>query len=81
MKDGLSAILLVCGYEAMIKRDRRGHSYCCVRGSKVIRYRPSCDRKRCQPAIRRRSFYDSLSSFRETKVFQFRGKYGCKAET
>ncbi|KAG8172698.1 hypothetical protein JTE90_021207 [Oedothorax gibbosus] len=93
----------------MIKRNRRGHSYCDargeilgpsqdellrkhlprmfplirtkVRGSKAIRYRPSSNHKRCQPAIRLCSSNDTPGSFRETKAFGFRGKYGCKAET
>lgn len=52
-----------------------------VRGSKAIRYRPSSNHKLCQLAIRRSYFYDSAGSFRETKAFGFRGKYGCKAET
>ncbi|KZC14884.1 hypothetical protein WN55_07571 [Dufourea novaeangliae] len=45
------------------------------RGSKAIRYRPSSNLKRCQPAIRRSSSNDSAGSFRETKAFGFRGKY------
>ena len=52
-----------------------------VRGSKAIRYRPSSNHKRCQLTIRRSYSNDSTGSFRETKVFGFRGKYGCKAET
>ena len=52
-----------------------------TRGSKTIRYRRSSDHKRCQLAIRWCCFIDSAGSFRETKVFGFRGKYGCKAET
>ena len=52
-----------------------------VRGSKAIRYRPSSNHKRCQLAIRRVFFVGSAGSFRETKAFGFRGKYGCKAET
>ncbi|CAK8674132.1 unnamed protein product [Clavelina lepadiformis] len=43
-------------------------------GSKTIRYRPSSDYKRCQLAIGGRYFDDLSGSFRETKVFGFRGK-------
>ena len=32
IQNDLVAILLVLGYEVMIKRDRRGHPYCVVRG-------------------------------------------------
>ena len=52
-----------------------------VRGSKAIRYRPSSNHKQCLPAIRRRPSDDPAGSFRETRAFGFRGKYGCKAET
>uniref|UniRef100_A0AAZ3P9Q6 Uncharacterized protein n=1 Tax=Oncorhynchus tshawytscha TaxID=74940 RepID=A0AAZ3P9Q6_ONCTS len=39
----------------------------------------SSDHKRCQLAIRRRYSHDPPGSVRETKVFGFRGEYGCKA--
>ncbi len=93
----------------MIKRDRRGHSYCGVRGgilgspqdeqlrkhlprmfslikNESQRFEddqipPSSDHKRCQLAIRDRLLFDLSGSLRETKVFRFRGKYGCKAGT
>ena len=32
MEEDFGSILLVFGTEIMVKRDRRGHSYCCVRG-------------------------------------------------
>ncbi len=32
MEEDFSSILLVFGIEVMIKRNCRGHSYCCVRG-------------------------------------------------
>eukprot|EP00399_MALV-I-05_sp_L67-4_P000289 gene290-biopygen122 len=78
----------------MIKRDGRGHSYCAARGEMLGPaqdgperkhlpriYRRSSDHKRCRPAMRRRYSHDPPGSFRETKVFGFRGEYGCKAET
>ncbi|GIY61283.1 hypothetical protein CDAR_216921, partial [Caerostris darwini] len=41
--------------------------------SKAIRYRPSSNHKRCQPAIRLCSSNDTPGSFRETKACGFRG--------
>ncbi|XP_003370074.1 conserved hypothetical protein [Trichinella spiralis] len=53
----------------MIERNRRGHSYCCVRGSKAIRYRPSSNGKLCQPAIRRSSFKTRRAASGKPKCF------------
>ncbi|XP_003371015.1 conserved hypothetical protein [Trichinella spiralis] len=77
----LGSILLVFEPEIMIERNRRGHSYCCVRGSKAIRYRPSSNGKLCQPAIRRSSFKTRRAASGKPKCFGSGGRYGCKAET
>ena len=50
-------------------------------GSKAIRYRPSHNHKLCELAFGEMSSDALPSSLREVKVFAFRGKYGCKAET
>ncbi|XP_003370808.1 conserved hypothetical protein, partial [Trichinella spiralis] len=73
----LGSILLVFEPEIMIERNRRGHSYCCVRGSKAIRYRPSSNGKLCQPAIRRSSFKTRRAASGKPSV-SVPGKYGCK---
>ncbi|KRY27167.1 hypothetical protein T02_1212 [Trichinella nativa] len=67
----LGSILLVFEPEIMIERNRRGHSYCCVRvrGSKAIRYRPSSNGKLCQPAIRRSSFKTRRAASGKPKCF------------
>ena len=46
----------------------------------MIRYRRSLNCKQYQPGISE-YLYNIVRTFREIKVFGFRGEYGCKAET
>ena len=46
----------------------------------MIRYHRSLNHKLCRLGIGGR-YLDSVSTFREIKVFGFRGEYGRKAET
>ena len=47
----------------------------------MIRYHRSLNHKLCRLGIGGRYSQDSVSTFREIKVFGFRGEYGRKAET
>ena len=47
----------------------------------MIRYHRSLNHKLCRLGIGGRFVNDSVSTFREIKVFGFRGEYGRKAET
>ncbi|KAL1245623.1 Uracil phosphoribosyltransferase [Trichinella spiralis] len=65
----LGSILLVFEPEIMIERNRRGHSYCCVRGEILGSQQDEQLRKHLPRMFSLIKNENSASSFRETKCF------------